>query len=345
MDAKNGRTKRTSPKPFVFVLMPFQDDFSDIYKFGIKGACEDAGAYCERVDEQIFTETILERIYNQISKADIIVSDMTGRNPNVFYETGYAHALNKQVILLTQISEDIPFDLKHYPHIIYEGNIDKLRNNLKNRIMWCIQNPTNDLSKIDIDLDFYINNQILSPNASINVPLILHPGFRRGVRSSTTVDKKGNPFPLINFEIPIHVGIYNSTNNLIQRDTYSFGLVISNLPKSNITVGDEFRRYGSRNPYGFVENSLPTGEKIWLASSQEEIWPDAWRFEKLDINGQYLLKDLASVRKNNEVLTLELNANMRVFTQVGAKDIKFKIKCESKIPSAVYNKNKRKTTK
>jgi hypothetical protein len=54
----------------------------------------------------MYEGTILQRIYNQIAKADIIVSDMTGKNPNVFYETGYAHALNKQVILLTQNKED-----------------------------------------------------------------------------------------------------------------------------------------------------------------------------------------------------------------------------------------------
>jgi hypothetical protein len=61
--------------------MPFDKSFDDIYKFGIKAACEEAGAYCERVDEQIFLESMLERIYNQIAKADIIVADMTGRNP------------------------------------------------------------------------------------------------------------------------------------------------------------------------------------------------------------------------------------------------------------------------
>src|ERR1041384_2230704 len=91
----------TRPKPFVFVLMPFASDFDDVYRLGIKPACEKAGAYAERVDEQLFQESILQRVYNQIAKADVIVSDMSGKNPNVFYETGYAHALGKPVILLT----------------------------------------------------------------------------------------------------------------------------------------------------------------------------------------------------------------------------------------------------
>lgn len=105
----------TTPKPFCFVLMPFEPSFSDVYEIGIKETCTTAGAYCERVDEQIFDGRILDRIYNQISKADFIIADMTGRNANVFYEVGYAHALGKRTILLTQKSDDIPFDLKHFP--------------------------------------------------------------------------------------------------------------------------------------------------------------------------------------------------------------------------------------
>src|SRR5687767_3044587 len=120
--------KSTAPKPFVFVLMPFAPEFNDIYTFGIKGAAEDAGAYAERLDEQIFTENILGRIYNQINKADVLVADMTGRNANVFYEVGYAHALGKIALLLTKNADDIPFDLKHYPHIVYSGSISQLRN-------------------------------------------------------------------------------------------------------------------------------------------------------------------------------------------------------------------------
>jgi hypothetical protein len=128
----------TTPKPFVFVLMPFDTSFDDIYKFGIKGAAQDAGAYAERVDEQIFTEGILDRVFNQINKADVIVADMTGRNANVFYEVGYAHALGKIVLLLTQNANDIPLDLKHHQHTIYGGKIETLRSELTQKIQWAI---------------------------------------------------------------------------------------------------------------------------------------------------------------------------------------------------------------
>jgi hypothetical protein len=84
---------------FAFVLMPFDPKFDDIYKLGIKETAEKLGITAERVDEQIFyKENILERIYNQINIADFIIADMTGRNPNVFYETGYAHANGQQCV-------------------------------------------------------------------------------------------------------------------------------------------------------------------------------------------------------------------------------------------------------
>lgn len=130
--------ENTVPKPFIFVLMPFDPTFDDIYKFGIKGAAQEIDAYAERVDEQIFADGMLDRIFNQISKADVIVADMSGRNPNVFYEVGYAHALGKIVLLLTQNANDIPFDLEHRQHTIYGGSIERLRKELVERLKWAI---------------------------------------------------------------------------------------------------------------------------------------------------------------------------------------------------------------
>jgi nucleoside 2-deoxyribosyltransferase len=120
------------PKHFAFVLMPFDKAFDDVYKLAFKGAValfDDVVP--ERVDEQIYREGILERIYRQIEAADIIIADMTGQNPNVFYEVGYAHAKSKLCILLTSNAADIPFDLKHQRHIVYDKSIVTLRGELE----------------------------------------------------------------------------------------------------------------------------------------------------------------------------------------------------------------------
>jgi hypothetical protein len=115
-------------KPFAFVLMPFDDTFGDTYFLGIKDTADKLGIMAERVDEQVFhREGILQRIYNQIEAADFVIADMTGRNPNVFYEVGYAHAKGKTCILLTENADDIPFDLKHQRHIVYSSIQDLTR--------------------------------------------------------------------------------------------------------------------------------------------------------------------------------------------------------------------------
>lgn len=123
-------------KLFAFVLMPFSEKFNDVYKLGIKETAAQLNIIAERVDEQMYTEGILERIYRQIDIADIIIADMTGQNPNVFYEVGYAHAKDKMCILLTSNSDDIPFDLKHRRHIVYKDSINSLREKLFEELTW-----------------------------------------------------------------------------------------------------------------------------------------------------------------------------------------------------------------
>jgi hypothetical protein len=131
----------TSPRPFAFVLMPFAARYDDVYQLAIQAACEEAGAYAERVDKQIFAGNILERVYNQIAKADLVIADMSERNANVFYEVGYAHALGKTTVLVTQRAQDIPFDLQMYPHIVYGDSLSQLKSELARRVRWHLENP------------------------------------------------------------------------------------------------------------------------------------------------------------------------------------------------------------
>jgi hypothetical protein len=65
---------------------------------------------------------------------------MTGRNPNVFYEVGYAHALGKTVIL-TKDASDIPFDLKYRYHLAYDS-INALRDELQKRVRYYLKHST-----------------------------------------------------------------------------------------------------------------------------------------------------------------------------------------------------------
>jgi hypothetical protein len=142
--------------------MPFSKDFDDVYKLGIKEPAANLDIVAERVDEQIFSEGILDRIYLQIDAADIIIADMSGQNPNVFYEVGYAHGKGKLCILLTQDVADIPFDLKHHRHIVYEGSALKLRSSLSEDLKWA-------KSQIGTQRESKIKVRVKSANGNLDV--------------------------------------------------------------------------------------------------------------------------------------------------------------------------------
>ncbi len=165
------RSSSTAPKPFVFVAMPFAAAFDDVYEAVIKPACEAAGAYAERVDDQIFQGNILQRMYNQIAKADVIVVDTTGRNVNVLYETGYAHALRKHVILLTRGTADVVFDPTHHPYIVYERLID-LRNELEQKVRETLMTMEQRTSPIAIPVAVRIDGVVLDPVITHDVSIV-----------------------------------------------------------------------------------------------------------------------------------------------------------------------------
>jgi len=126
-----------------FVLMPFDNKFDSIYENIIKKIVEndEFELNCIRADEIFGTGTIIKDIWDYIKKARILVAELTGKNPNVFYELGLAHAMSKDVILITQNIDDVPFDLQHYRCLVYEDSIsgaqtleEKLKNTLKEQL-------------------------------------------------------------------------------------------------------------------------------------------------------------------------------------------------------------------
>jgi len=132
----------TTSETFVFALTPLSTEFDKTYELGIKAACDEVGGYCERAFfEPTFKESVLGKLHKQVYTADLLVADMTGRDPDVYYGVGYAQALGKPVILLVENSRDIPFHLKGYPFIIYGPLIAELKNALIKSIAWAIDNP------------------------------------------------------------------------------------------------------------------------------------------------------------------------------------------------------------
>ncbi len=103
-----------------FVLMPFAENLKAVYVDHIKPTVSSVGLSCFRADDVFGTRQVVFEIWERINRARVIIADLTGRNANVFYEVGLAHALGKDVILVSQTMDDVPFDLKALRCIVYE---------------------------------------------------------------------------------------------------------------------------------------------------------------------------------------------------------------------------------
>jgi hypothetical protein len=112
----------------VFVLMPFDDDLTEIYKNIVKPSIETPGynLKCKRADDFKTNKTIIQDIWKAICESKIIIADLTRLNANVMYELGIAHTIGKETILIYQSNnKDIikfPFDLAHIRRIEYKNN-------------------------------------------------------------------------------------------------------------------------------------------------------------------------------------------------------------------------------
>lgn len=124
--------------------MPFGKPFDDYYKEILVPAIKDAGLKAIRADEVYGVRPIIDDIANSIITAEVIIADVTGKNPNVNYELGMAHALAKQVIIISQDSNDIPFDYRHVRAVVYETADVQWADKLKTKITKTVKQIRSD---------------------------------------------------------------------------------------------------------------------------------------------------------------------------------------------------------
>lgn len=132
---RNLQPRRQAPRVFqiadperieptlVSAMMPFDARFDAVHA-AIKDAAEAAGLRCRRADDIWENPAVIQDVVTLIDRSKIVVCDCSDRNPNVFYEAGIAHTLGREVILITQSDEDIPFDLRHLRYVKYLNNAE-----------------------------------------------------------------------------------------------------------------------------------------------------------------------------------------------------------------------------
>ena len=133
VQAQDDRKADTPRPPRIFVAMPFGREFNDLYLLGIRDVAERLGYVVERADEIEHNGYIVDVITDWLRSCALLIADTSTRNPNVFYEVGYSHALGLPTVLICREGEELPFDVRAVNHIVYASIVD-LREKLERRL-------------------------------------------------------------------------------------------------------------------------------------------------------------------------------------------------------------------
>jgi hypothetical protein len=99
---------------------------------------------------------ITSQIINGINEAGFVIADLTGHNPNVYYELGFCHTINKPTILMQSDNTNLPFDVGGIRTIFYNFDVSKVnevKENLKSHIL-NIENKNEFYNPISFSINF-----------------------------------------------------------------------------------------------------------------------------------------------------------------------------------------------
>lgn len=123
-----------------FVVMPIADmddyesgHFTRVYNHLIKPACVKVGFKPVRADDVASSNYIVIDILNKIIESDMVICDLSGRNPNVMYELGIRHAFNLPTVLIKDIKTTRIFDIQGLRCVDYNQSlrIDTVERNVE----------------------------------------------------------------------------------------------------------------------------------------------------------------------------------------------------------------------
>lgn len=106
-----------------FVIQPFDggERYDKRYEDLLKPAIIDANLLPYRVDEDPGASDLIAEIERRIRASTICLAEICTDNPNVWFELGYAFAMQKPVVMVCSNERRgaFPFDVQHRPIIIY----------------------------------------------------------------------------------------------------------------------------------------------------------------------------------------------------------------------------------
>lgn len=118
---------------FIIMSMDAGDPMLEDVSNGVKDVCKMFGITAKRSDDFEHSGRITDLILRLIRTSDILIADVTGERPNVYYEIGYAHALNKKPIVYRRAGTRLHFDLSVH-NVPEYTNVSDLKHKLERRL-------------------------------------------------------------------------------------------------------------------------------------------------------------------------------------------------------------------
>ncbi|UXR77658.1 hypothetical protein [Staphylococcus sp. IVB6227] len=101
-----------------------RDQSDSLLKYILEPVLNEFGFEVIRADKINSPSIITDDILKHLNESELVICDMSSHNPNVFYELGYRHAINKTCITMVHKDESIPFDLSQHRTIKYSKDIE-----------------------------------------------------------------------------------------------------------------------------------------------------------------------------------------------------------------------------
>ena len=303
-----------SNKPVVFVITPFDDDFLALYE-GLKERFTDSFEFTNAgdLDNQ---QNILKDIVVGIYSADVVIADLTGLNPNVFYELGLAHAMDKKVIIITQDVDELPFDIKSYRANQYSLHFNKIPQ-LYTKLEDLLTGAINGNKQFGSPFSDFIKGTLVQKRESITLIEMTPENL------VVEEDADGNYKGFLDFILDIHEATNKMTNEIqgIQVDIEQMNSEIENTT-------NEFNKVKTTN----LDNSAAAFARNMAKKLSQPINTFA-----IKLKGH-----VSAVSKNWNIIEdnyLAVLYDKQVYIEENFINVKKNIGCLSEIKVAIYSSN------
>jgi hypothetical protein len=211
-------------QPQAFAVMPISDPsdyetghFQRVYDYLIKPACANAGLNVVRADDIKSTNYIVLDILNRIISSNLVICDLSSKNPNVFYELGIRQAFDLPVVLIKDRKTDRVFDIQGLRTIDYDSNmrIDSVQRdiaNIANAIRETVSPSETDVNSLVSLLGLQKAQLSTKPDISAETRLIINSIGELSHRLSQIEDQTIQPDSFLKPSVPKVV--HYSSNHL-----------------------------------------------------------------------------------------------------------------------------------